>query len=149
MSRPDHISCVAHHNQLLSGYAWCGREIHEFTLTGIDHAVGCIVNQSYAQPCPDCVKVIKQALEGDVTFEELRAPVRKAGIHFPEPDRSPPAEMPKEEQIQHMQMELEGLREINAILSRQHYKVLSEEEKEGFKKYQPDLYQELFGKTEG
>ena len=139
----DHIRCVALGHQLLPGHSWCGKPIEGFALVDANHALFCLLKETWMQPCRQCLGAIGLALAGEVRFEELRKPIRKHGFHAPPADIELPDAMPVEEQLVALRAELKALREINETLARQHYDVLCKEEWERIEKYQPDLYAEL------
>ena len=67
MSHPDYdddTCCIAHSHAEKQGISWCSRYIvTEFTFISIDHAIYSL-QQSRLLICPDCVNVIRQALDG-------------------------------------------------------------------------------------
>lgn len=49
-----------------SRYAWCGRDVsNEHHFTDLDHAAYAVGQESYQQPCQDCVKAAMKVLNGD------------------------------------------------------------------------------------
>ena len=44
-----------------NGPTYCGHVAYnEFVLLGVEHALACVEQDTYAQPCPACLKAIKQ-----------------------------------------------------------------------------------------
>jgi len=137
--RAEHIKCIAVGHMLIPGYTWCGRRIHEFTFTSIDHAVGCLIKEAWHQPCEECMAAVLKAIKGELKFEDLRGPARETGFLPVAKEVFPTG--PLAEQVELLRQEVGGLREINDILARQHYHLIDEEELEMFRKYTPEMHE--------
>ncbi len=61
--KEDHIACIKMTHQLLNGYTWCGERINGFCLVDVDHALNCLSNQTYVQPCPECLERVRLVLD--------------------------------------------------------------------------------------
>ena len=63
-----HVSIVQHEDGKELPYfkqkTYCGGEPEPWMFQGAGHAILAISNQSYAQPCPECVKAIRAITEG-------------------------------------------------------------------------------------
>lgn len=64
MKRPDWVHCIRKPKEDEKRMSWCGRrvEVFEFALEGLDHAAS--LQESRAQPCPECVDAAVAELNG-------------------------------------------------------------------------------------
>ncbi len=61
----DYQKHIRHTHAEKKRTAWCGAALTEFdwTFQDIDHAAYTVMNGSFQQPCPECVKAVVETLE--------------------------------------------------------------------------------------
>lgn len=63
-----HVSIVQHEDGKELPYfkqkTYCGAKPEPWMFQGAGHAILAISNQSYTQPCPECIKAIQAITEG-------------------------------------------------------------------------------------
>lgn len=52
---------------LTSGFAWCGDPVSGWMFLGASHALDAIRGETYAQPCPACLRKMQSVLETVLT----------------------------------------------------------------------------------
>jgi hypothetical protein len=67
-ARQLHVSIVQHEDgeelRYFKQKTYCGAKPEACMFQGAGHAILAISNQSYTQPCPECVKAIQTITEG-------------------------------------------------------------------------------------
>lgn len=64
--RPEYVRCIKHTHKDRKKKSWCGKSLYSFdwVFQDLDHAAYSQIEESRQLPCPECLRVAIQTLQG-------------------------------------------------------------------------------------